>query len=46
MLLLLDVSTHISKLGLQPPNNRAQVLKLNIMPTLCIVQGVLQATFL
>lgn len=45
-LLLLDISTHISELRLQLPNDRAQVLKLNIMPVLCIIQGVLQASFL
>lgn len=34
VLLLLDVSTHFVQLGLQPPDDGAQVLKLNVMPAL------------
>ena len=44
--LLLDLPTYIRKLGLQLPNDRTQILQLNVMPVLGIIQGVLQAPFL
>ena len=44
--LLLNVGPHVTELGLQLPDDRAQVLQLNVMPVLGIIQGILQASFL